>query len=310
MAASEGGIPPAQRRMVGVKPSPTDWHSLLERESDRFGLRGLRWLVRHPVRSLYPDPRALQRSGQAKKVRARTFWGQELTVVFPDLISRSVMRFGVVEPELSSFMLRHLRPGMVVYDVGAHIGYFSLLAAACVGRSGAVHAFEPTPSTASVLRTNLARMPQATVFEAAVWRDEQGLVLHDFGEGRSAFNSAFAARLPGRRTLRSHQRTVRSISLDSHSQRHSMRADLVKIDTESAEHHVLAGMRRMLEQQRPAIAIEVGDIGVPDAPPSRALVDQLIALGYEAYEPAVGSLQAHVPREHYPYCNLVFLPTG
>jgi FkbM family methyltransferase len=271
-------------------------------------MRGLRPLLRHPIRGLYPDPRPLRRSGQIKRLRARTFWGQPLTVVFPDIVARGIMRLGVVEPELSSFMLRHLRPGMTVLDVGAHIGYFSLLAADCVGRGGLVHAFEPTPSTAAILRMNLAGKPQASVFEAAVWRDNAGLTFLDAGEGASAFNSVFAPRLPGAHAVPARERAVSSVSLDWHCEAHRIRPDVVKIDAESAEHHVLAGMRRVLQEARPALALEVGDLGVPGVPASRTLVEKLLGIGYRAYEPAVGSLVPHEPRDHYPYANLVFLP--
>src|SRR5215204_2590574 len=50
---------------------------------------------------------------------------------------------GDYEPPVRRALMEHLRPGMVFYDVGANVGYFSLLAAAIVTRSGTVYAFEP-----------------------------------------------------------------------------------------------------------------------------------------------------------------------
>src|SRR5271165_6466052 len=53
-------------------------------------------------------------------------------------------------------MRRHVRPGMVVLDIGAHVGFFTLMFARAVGGNGAVFAFEPIPLTFAILKQNLA----------------------------------------------------------------------------------------------------------------------------------------------------------
>ena len=63
---------------------------------------------------------------------------------------------GVWEPVLSEFILRHVQEGDVCVDVGAHMGYFSLLFAQRVGPSGKVIAIEAAPDTVRRLRANLA----------------------------------------------------------------------------------------------------------------------------------------------------------
>src|SRR3989304_509633 len=51
------------------------------------------------------------------------------------------------EPQLSALFRKYLRPGDIFMDIGANIGYFTLLAASCVGPAGHVHSFEPNPET-------------------------------------------------------------------------------------------------------------------------------------------------------------------
>ena len=59
---------------------------------------------------------------------------------------------GTGEPEVQDALRRHLRPGMTFYDLGANIGFFSLLAARLVGEQGRVFAFEADPEIAARLR--------------------------------------------------------------------------------------------------------------------------------------------------------------
>ncbi len=78
---------------------------------------------------------------------------------------------GTVEPEVQSVLQKHLQPGMTFYDVGANIGFFSLLAAQLVGKQGSVVAFEADPEIASRLRENISRNQKSaiSVEEKAVW---------------------------------------------------------------------------------------------------------------------------------------------
>src|SRR3990172_6859370 len=63
---------------------------------------------------------------------------------------------GTYEPELQAAVLKFMRPGMVAYDVGANIGYVSLMLARAVGAGGRVYAFEALPANLERLGENLA----------------------------------------------------------------------------------------------------------------------------------------------------------
>jgi hypothetical protein len=94
---------------------------------------------------------------------ARTVFGAALAGRTKDLIQRHIFYFGVWEPNLTSFLASRLRDGDVFVDVGANIGYFSLLASRLVGRHGKVVAIEASPNIFAMLSANLARNGAANV---------------------------------------------------------------------------------------------------------------------------------------------------
>ncbi|MEU6125004.1 FkbM family methyltransferase [Streptomyces sp. NPDC047123] len=296
-------------------PDRTVWRTELDRRSRTAGIGGLAHRLRHPVRTSYPSTRTLRarrHRGEGRPSTTRTFWGQEMTIALPEEVSISLHRRGYVDYDLTAFLLSHLRPGMTVLDVGAHIGYYTMLSAALVGSGGTVVAFEPTPSTLTVLRANAARLPQISVVPSAVWSRRDELVFYDRGLGYSAYNSAFEARLPDvvRRRVPSEPIPVDAVSLDDHVAAAGLAVDFVKIDAESAEAHVLAGMRDLLAGRGPVLSLEVGDLDVADAPASRELVDTLLGAGYAPWELRRGAPVPHAPQDRYAYQNLLFAPVG
>ena len=68
----------------------------------------------------------------------------------------SFVAYGWNELNEAAQLLSLLKPGMTFFDVGANIGIYSLLAANRMGMTGAIHAFEPTPRTATRLATNVS----------------------------------------------------------------------------------------------------------------------------------------------------------
>ena len=92
--------------------------------------------------------------GRSITRKARLVWGDEMTVVYPEIASLGISRYGFFAEGLTRLLLSHLKPGMAFLDVGAQLGYFTMLAAWLVGETGQVHSFEPTPSTFELLNLN------------------------------------------------------------------------------------------------------------------------------------------------------------
>jgi predicted methyltransferase len=106
---------------------------------------------------------------------ARTRFGFSLQVKLPDTIQKVILLTGRWEPFLSRFVLDTLRPGDTFVDLGANIGYYSLLASRLVSEKGRVYAIEGSPSIFERLTENVAlnKMTNITAIHAIV-SDKQG----------------------------------------------------------------------------------------------------------------------------------------
>lgn len=269
-------------------------------------------LLRAPIRTILARAVTLAetRARWCVPARTRTFWGAKMRVRLPEPISNQLLDHGWFEPGLTALMLHVIRPRDTVLDVGAHYGYFTLLAGELVGPGGRVHAFEPTPSTFAVLRRNTRDRGNVITNQVAVWSHRTDVVVTDLGPRRSAFNTVFTPRLQQRdlRRGRSRQRTIPAVSLDDYCDEHTLRPAFVKVDAESAEYHILQGMKWVLNEPRPFVTLEVGDFDLPDVPRSSQLVEAMTSNGYVAFEHVDGRLRVHRPRQTYGYDNLLFGP--
>jgi FkbM family methyltransferase len=266
-------------------------------------------LARYPWRLLYP--RLLLRTGRCHALAAATFWGGRMEIVLPEAVSTQIWGYGFFEEDVCLFLLKSLRPGMVCVDVGAHFGFFALLASELVGAEGRVVALEPMPETFARLARNVAVHGSGgniTPLQSAAYSAVTTLTFQDYGPVYSAFNSAFDARLP--RGLRFHgQVHVAARTCDDLIGALALsRVDLIKIDAESSELHVLRGAQRTLDRFRPRIIVEVGDFGLPGVASSSELVQSLLGQGYRAYERLQFEVTPHAPRTTYDYGNLLFVP--
>lgn len=158
---------------------------------------------------------------------------------------------GTSEPELQEVFARYVRPGSVVYDVGANVGFYTVLAARLAGLTGRVVAFEPFPATAEAARHNarLNGFAHVTVVESAV-ADAPGEEWLATGTG------PVTSRLTPDRSLAG--RLVPVTSLDAFlASSDEPPPDFVKVDVEGAEERVLRGMRETLRRHRPLVLCEV-----------------------------------------------------
>jgi FkbM family methyltransferase len=258
-------------------------------------------------------PALLQRlpSRPVVQMTARAYYGASLNVLLPEAVSTNIYRYGVFDPELSAALWELLGPGQIALDVGAHLGYFSLLMARRVGPSGRVYAFEPGLRVLPLLRQNCRHFPTITVEPVAASSSSGELTFNDFGAAQSAYNSHLsAARLRHVQLLPECTYTVSAVTLDEYASARDLRPSLIKIDTESWDLEVLRGAEKTLQSSRPAVAVEVGDLGVSGAPHSSEIVRFLRDRGYLPLDIAMGVLTPHVERENYEYRNLMFLPEG
>jgi FkbM family methyltransferase len=240
--------------------------------------------------------RRLERRGvphQPRGFEARTRHGVRLSGDQGWIMPRCIYWFGHWEPLLSAWLARSLRPGDTFVDVGANLGYFSLLGARRVGGSGSVLALEPSAATRSRLTENLARNRATNV---SVRPEAASAAPGRIPLFRAPWNDAESSTV--RRdglVLEAEVAAVPLYELIDDQQAASLR--LVKIDVEGAEVEVLRGLEPLLPLAPEAeVVIEVH----PDALASQGCsAEDLVAIlepgGYRPYWlPVDFSEEAHL----------------
>lgn len=137
--------------------------------------------------------------------------------------------------------------GATVYDIGANVGYYSLLAAVLVGDEGKVYAFEPLPRNIEFLRRHVSinRINNIEVIPCAV-SDHSGEAYFNLG------NSSATGHLS-----ESGEMDVRLVCLDDLHERGDIQPpDYMKADVEGAEYEVLMGARGVLEHNQPVLFLD------------------------------------------------------
>ncbi len=174
-----------------------------------------------------------------------------------DLQTEKDYWLGTYEPELQHAVQILVHPDMVAYDVGANIGYVSLLLARRVGTQGKVYAFEALPENLDRLRQNLAlnRLTEQVVVVHGAVTEKQGTVrflVHASGGMGKVEGSA------GREENYEASMSVRGFSLDEfvYEQGHPA-PQVVKMDIEGGEVLALPGMERLLREAGPTILLEL-----------------------------------------------------
>jgi FkbM family methyltransferase len=166
---------------------------------------------------------------------------------------------GLYEVPAQEVLTSFLRAGDCFYDVGAHIGFFSLLAARLVGEQGTVIAFEPDPRNAGILRTTAVKnkLSQIRVVEAAVWSSSGALEF----ERADAASSRVDGQVGQIANLNRDRIRVSGVALDDYVRgRESPPPNFLKIDVEAAELEALQGAAELFKTHRPSLLCEVHNV--------------------------------------------------
>ncbi|MBN1669090.1 MAG: FkbM family methyltransferase [Anaerolineales bacterium] len=213
-----------------------------------------------------------------------------------DLQSEKDYWLGTYETDLQQAVRALVQPGWVAYDVGANLGYISLLLARLVGPAGQVQAFEALPDNLARLRQHLQLNQldgRVQVFAGAVI-DRSGPVRFLLGpSGAMGKAEGSAGRSKSDRPGEADAIEVAGISLDDYVYQHRHRPpQVIKLDIEGGEVLALQGMTRLLREARPLLLVELHG---PEA--ARVTWETLAAHAYricrmQAGFPPVHSLQA------------------
>jgi FkbM family methyltransferase len=259
----------------------------------------------HPPRRAAPPPPAVDLDGLRLELDPHG-----------GVITRTLLDSGTWERFETEVFLGELRPGDTVVDVGANVGYYTLLGARRVGATGRVFAFEPDPGNFALLGRNVGRNRLGNVVIEPKAVSDRGGRAALFRSGDNAGDHRLYDSKDGRASV-----AVETVALDEYFAVGLERIDLIKIDIQGAEASALAGMRELIRRNRHArILLEFWPIGlVRCGAKPRDLLDELRRADYvlfnldddtatlERIERAEALLDWHPP-EQESFTNLLCVP--
>jgi FkbM family methyltransferase len=220
---------------------------------------------------------------QHRSFVARTVFGMKIRGDAADIIGQYIYYFGLWEPDITAWVTRRLAPGDVFLDVGANIGYYSLLASRLVGPRGSVVAVEASPATFRALSDNIAMNGVVNVRPVNVAASDRPGRLklyrgHEHNTGLATVVEGHGFEL---------EAEVPAAPLNSILTAGEMRRlRLAKIDVEGAEAQVVAGMGALIEQGRPdlEVIIEINPALLErQGTSTQAVLAPFLRAGYHAY---------------------------
>jgi FkbM family methyltransferase len=241
------------RLLLGRNPNPEEWPG----HSSRVG-EDLENVVSSYVTSREFSARGLLNKtyhDAAELVRLPRF---SLFASNDDLAVGHHVLGGTYEPEIAAIFARYVKPGMSVVDIGANIGYFTMLLASLVEPSGLVVAVEPNPENIKLLEASrrVNGFDQVLVIQAAAGRHTGLLGLN------VSYSNGMTGELPGNLDAVFASCPVPCFALDAilPKDRHF---NLVKIDTEGAELNALIGLSETIDRDHPVIVSEFSPGAMP-----------------------------------------------
>lgn len=222
-----------------------------------------------------------------KIVGTHLFWGSKMQIALP--ASTDIYLTGgkshPSEIRLAKFIILNLTDGSHFLDIGAHYGYFTLLAAKLAGNNGKIMSFEPAESSYNLLRTNTKDLQNTSVFKLAVSKSEGNLIFYEFPNLHSEYNASDVSQFKDEAWFANSKPVkveVQATTIDSITANKLFSPQLIKIDVEGGEYDVLEGGINYLKNHSPTIVMEYLEPNRKNKNHKKA-VNLLLSIGYTAH---------------------------
>jgi FkbM family methyltransferase len=207
--------------------------------------------------------------------------GSPFEVDLQDRVQRQ-MWAGCYEPHVRKCLESLLEDGDIFVDVGAHIGYVTVIAARRVGPQGRVFSFEPDPFLHERLSRNVAHQPWVQTFRCAMWKETGAQI---FERASSKHESGWGTLTSVRDLKKGEHIDVLATSLDDWAVRCQVdRIQAIKIDAEGSEASILEGAGDTIARLHPVIIMELNDTVLRQGGASASvLVNHPVLANYTIY---------------------------
>jgi FkbM family methyltransferase len=253
-----------------------------------------------------------------RKAIAETFWGDRLQIRLPASMDIYLLTAKSHDSEirLARFILSHVGAGDQFLDIGAHNGYYSLLAANSTGTRGRVMAVEPGKAAFSLLEKNVKDSRNIDSFNLALHDSDGYVELSEFPAGYAEYTTLHPGQFERESWFsknRPKKYQVRSVTGDRLLQECAALPGMIKIDVEGAEYQVIKGLQGFLETNNPYVAMEFVSRARSNDNHQRA--DYLLReFGYRVFSiladgglsPVIGTTVDHVEKSGLESDNIVY----
>lgn len=197
-----------------------------------------------------------------KEVLTDTFFNEKMCVMLPS--STDIYLTGGKshdsEIRLARFLIEHLDAKDTFIDVGAHYGYFTLLASQIVGSQGKVFAFEASPRNYEILFKNTHQKKNITSLNLAISNEDSVINFYEFPNLYSEYNTIDIEQFENESWFGDYKPDsveIQCIQLDDFLRNYNLRPKIIKIDVEGAEAKVIEGLKIHLSSSyNPVIVME------------------------------------------------------
>lgn len=257
---------------------------------------------------------------QAKDVIANTFFDIDMHIKLPASmdIYLTAGKSHNSEIRLAKYLINQLDHGDTFIDIGAHYGYFSLLASRLVGDLGHIHAFEASPTNFEVLEKNAQKTSNIHTELCAVSDEHGRLSFYEFPNQFSEYNTFNIEQFKEEKWYKFNTPEVfqvECVPLDAYISSHDIDPKVIKIDVEGAEYSVINGMKHLLSTIKPTIVMEYLSEIRGNEPHQKA--EELLRLnGYQSYRitndgelKSIQSAKDYLSKSYFETDNIVFCST-
>ena len=195
-------------------------------------------------------------------IKTKLFNGSPIIIALP--ASTDIFLTGgkshISEIRLAKYLIKNLHSDSTFIDVGAHYGYFSLIASDIV-KDGKVYSFEPSSKSFNILKRNVSSITNVTIFNKAVSQGSTPIAFYEFDNLHSEYNSTQISQFENEdwfKAIKPNMQKIDSISLSTFCTDNSIYPDIIKIDVEGFENEVIKGAENLLtsSKKKPIVILE------------------------------------------------------